>query len=53
LHLKFKEFDPKDFDMTPEESKSFNIQQVYVFQLDMKAHYNIVLEEISNEETYS
>jgi hypothetical protein len=48
-----KEFDPKDFDMTPEDAKKFDVQQVYVFQLDMKSHYNIVLEEISNEETYS
>jgi hypothetical protein len=39
--------------MTPEDAKKFDVQQVYVFQLDMKSHYNIVLEEISNEETYS
>ena len=27
------EYDPKDFDMTPEEAKMFDVQQVYVFEL--------------------
>lgn len=31
----------------------FDVQQVYVFQLDSKTYYDIVLEEIQNEETYS
>jgi hypothetical protein len=39
--------------MSPEEAKMFDVQQVYVFQLDLKTHYDIVLEEIQNEETYS
>ena len=38
--------------MTPEEAKAFNCQQVYVFQLDLKGNYEMILEEITHEETF-
>lgn len=39
--------------MSPEEAKMFDVQQVYVFQLSAAATYDLILEEIQNEETYS
>lgn len=39
--------------MTPEEAKMFDIQQVYIFELPKLSEYDLILEEIQNEETYS
>lgn len=39
--------------MTPEEAKMFDVQQVYVFHLSPQSNYDLVLEEINNEETYN
>lgn len=50
---KAEEYDPKDFNLSPEEAKMFDVQQVYVFSLNPRESYEIVLEEINNEETYS
>ena len=38
--------------MTPEEAKMFDVQQVYVFELPKQIQYDLILEEITNEETY-